>query len=180
MIRIWIAFLLLITVPALAQKPAAPKKPKPKKPSMWLVSGKVEKTFAYCGGARPSKEVLENLQSPVAYAGKKFYIREGRINTTSAKIVASFVTDSAGNFKVSLKPGTYSIIVEEQLNTIKASDLQTTELKVDEQCLKQWWSKPLQVIQVKGVVNNLKFSFHQRCFIGSDIPCISYTGPTPP
>jgi hypothetical protein len=147
----------------------------------YSIKGKVTQTFSYCGGAAPSKEMIDNLAKPVAYPGKKFFVRRGKINSTENKIVKSFISDSIGEFSIDLPAGTYSIIQEEQVNEIKASHLIKENLEVDSACLQKWWSEPYYILEVNGKNKEpLNFNFHHRCFISSDIPCISYHGPMPP
>lgn len=146
----------------------------------YAISGKVTQVFAYCGGAAPSEEMLERLAKPVAYAGKKFFIRLGKINRVNAKIIKSFTTGKNGEFSFRLAPGTYSIILEEQFNLIKVGDVANEFMQVDEKCLEEWWSKPFYLLKVKNKnISELNFNFHHQCFISFDIPCITYVGPQP-
>jgi hypothetical protein len=46
------------------------------KPQARLVSGEVTQTSSYCGGARPSDEMVQEQNRPKPYGGKKFYIRK--------------------------------------------------------------------------------------------------------
>ncbi len=154
------------------------KKEKPLK--TYKVSGKVTQTFAYCGGAAPSQELLDQLAKPVAYAGKKFFIRRGKTNSINAKMIKSFTSGKEGEFSFILSPGTYSIILEEQLNIIKAGDLTKEFIEVDEKCLKEWWTKPYYLLEVKNKqITDLNFNFFKRCFFSNDIPCSTYNGPQP-
>ena len=152
-----------------------------KKSKAYLISGLVEQTSSYCGGARPSQEMLDKLARPKVYPNKKFYIRQGKINRTEAKIVTRFTTDSTGKFTIQLKPGTYSIIVEEQLYSVDPNKYENENQQVDRKCLDEWWAKSyyLLVIKNKNIID-LNFVFHHRCFVRSDIPCITYKGPLPP
>lgn len=146
----------------------------------YTVSGKVTQTFPYCGGAAPPQELMEKLAKPVVYAGKKFFIRQGKTNNRDAKIITSFITGKDGEFSIQLSTGTYSIILEEQVNSIKAQDLTREFIQVDEKCLEEWWSKPYYLLEVKNNdINDLIFNFYHRCFIVNDIPCINYVGPQP-
>ena len=145
------------------------------------VSGNVQQTSSYCGGARPTDEMLKQFATPVAFPNKKFYIRCGKKNTAKGKIVKTFTTDQNGFFSIELKPGTYSIILEEQLKKIKAVDYINQNQQLDTNCVKDWWKKPYYLLVVKDKnISELNFLFHHRCFIKSDIPCITYTGPLPP
>jgi len=148
---------------------------------LFAVSGNVTQTFSYCGGAAPSKEILDQLATPVPFAGKKFYIRKGEVNDTNKVILKSFESDSKGNFSFSLPNGTYSIIVEEQLHAINPSDYSKEFEVADEKCLLDWWSKPYFILRIKDSdIKQLNFSFFHRCFVSHDIPCITYQGPPPP
>ncbi len=151
------------------------------KRSSFIISGKVSQISAYCGGAKPTQEMLDRLAVPTAYPNKKFYIRKGKVNTLKSKSVTSFTTDSTGAFSISLAPGIHSIIVEEQLNEIKPNDFVNKNQRVDEKCLNDWWSKPYYLLEIKNKnIVELNFVFHHQCFITNDIPCIYYTGPLPP
>lgn len=152
-----------------------------KKQRTYIVSGTVQQTFSYCGGARPSQAMLDKLAMPKTYPDKKFYVRKGNANNSNAKIVTTFITDSAGGFSIRLKPGIYSIIVEEQLHPIKPNEYINENQQMDSKCLDEWWAKPYYLLEVKNKnINDLNFVFHHRCFISNDIPCITYQGPLPP
>mgnify|MGYP003489950140 CR=1 FL=1 len=145
------------------------------------VSGKVTQSFLYCGGANPPRMVIEDLARPVAYPGKKFYIRAGSINNAKLKVVNGFTTDSAGSFSFRIAPGIYSIILEEQLVQPDVKKYEKQNLRLNRKCLDQWFIKPYYIIEVKDKdISDLNFHFLHRCFIDSDIPCISYDGPMPP
>ncbi len=146
----------------------------------YSVSGKVEETRSYCGGAKPSPEILKRLQTPTPYAGKKFYIRKGNTNNINEKVILNFTVDSIGNFSFKLPSGIYSIVQEEQLTEIKASNFKSKTIDVDEKCLTEWWQKPYYLLEVKNEnISNLNFSFHKACFVPLDIPCLKYVGPSP-
>lgn len=148
---------------------------------LFTVTGMVTQTFSYCGGAAPPKQILDKLKTPVPYPGKKFYIRSGKINTVEAKIVRSFTTDSSGGFSVSLEAGLYSIIQEEQLNKINASDYTRQNQEADEQCLLEWWAKPYYLLEItSNNIGGLNFNFQHACFVSADIPCLKYVGPPVP
>ena len=147
----------------------------------YTVSGKVTQTSRYCGGARPPEELVKKLAIPVAYPNKKFYIRQGKTNSINAKIIDSFVTGSTGSFSIQLSPGTYSMIVEEQVKEIKPGDYTKKYEVADSKCLQDWWAKPYYLLEVKDSnIGQLNFVFNHRCYISSDIPCITYNGPLHP
>jgi hypothetical protein len=144
------------------------------------ISGVVTQTSSYCGGIPPSKQLLKRLATPKPYPAKTFHVIKGDVNTVSREIVLSFTSDQQGAFSFQLSPGTYSIIVDEQAKPLNADDYKKGSISVDEACLKSWWAKPYQLLEVKDAdIKGLKFEFHHRCFIRYDIPCLRYTGPLP-
>lgn len=144
------------------------------------IKGNVKQTFSYCGGARPDESLLDRLATPVSFGGKKFYIRKGKTNNLKNKVILGFETDSIGNFSFEIKPGVYSILLEEQLNWINPKEYSSRNQKVDENCLKKWWSKPYYLLVVTKFNNKkLDFLFQHRCFINNEIPCIEYIGEMP-
>lgn len=148
----------------------------------YTISGKVTQTNSYCGGAEPDPETLLACETPQKYPGKKFYIRKGDINSINSKIEFSFVTDDNGNFSFQLPPGTYSIILEEQVNKVDMSKYQSnSSLIVDKKCIDQWWKRPYYTLTISDKdISGLQFSFYHRCFVQTEIPCIQYDGPMPP
>jgi hypothetical protein len=86
------------------------------------VKGKVEQTFPYCGGAKPTKEIVDECNTSKPFANKVFYLRNRKLNTRTNNIIKTFTTDSLGNFSLKIRQGSYSIIVEEQLKDIKSED----------------------------------------------------------
>jgi hypothetical protein len=148
------------------------------------VSGLITQTHAYCGGARPTEEVLKRLQTPAPFPGKKIYIRCGNENTTKKKIIRTVTADSTGHFSIKLPPGTYCIIQEEQVKKLDPDHFlkkETAELKLKKNCLEKWWSTCYQTFEVKATDSHvpLNVNFHFPCFT-EGIPCMQYSGPLPP
>lgn len=147
----------------------------------YRITGVITQTSSYCGGAAPPEQLLKKLATPAPYPGKKFYIRAGKVNSATGKIIVSFVTDENGLFSLKLAPGIYSMIVEEQLKPIDIKQLEAPQLKADEKCLKDWWAKPFYLLVVKNRdISNLSFNIHHACFVEHDVPCLQYIGPAIP
>jgi hypothetical protein len=148
----------------------------------FIVSGKVTQISSYCGGAQPSPEILAGYEAPSPYAGKTFYIRKGKINTTKQPVILSFKADANGKFSIELPPGTYSIIQEPQIKKINPNEYNIEgSISADADCLKKWWEKPYYILEIKEKnITGLHFEFHHPCFISADIPCLQYIGPLPP
>ena len=153
-----------------------------KKTVLFNVSGKVTHTSAYCGGAAPTEEMMNEYRKDKPYAGKIFYVRKGNTNTLKAKIILSFKADADGKFSFQLPPGIYSIIQEPQVKEMNMKNYNKKgSLQADASCLKNWWLKPYYILEIKDKdVTGLHFKFHHPCFVSDDIPCIRYTGPMPP
>jgi hypothetical protein len=153
------------------------------KAKQYAVHGTITQTRSYCGGARPSDEMLEKLNTPRPLPGIKLYVRSGNTNQLKKRIQRTIVADSAGNFVIHLPPGTYCIIQEEQIKKLNPESYrkkQTEYLKLDENCLNKWWSDCLLTFEVKAEdKKGLNINFNTPCFTNG-VPCLNYTGPMPP
>jgi hypothetical protein len=138
----------------------------------FTISGKVSQTSSYCGGAPPSKEMLEEFARPEPYSGKTFHVLKPKSKTSLLK----FTSDAQGNFSFSLPTGTYTIVLSEQLDKNSVNKYRKDpEYIVDETCLKTWWNKPYYVLTVKNKdVKGLAFEFHHPCSYPVDIPCVQH------
>ncbi len=148
------------------------------------VSGNVTQTNSYCGGARPSDEILNQAATPRPFPNKKFHVIKGEINTVGREIFLSFTSDSIGDFSFKVAPSTYSIILDEQAQAPDTKKYESEVVKVDEACFKEWWAKPYYLLEVPAAsqtttIKGLNFNFHHKCFIKYDIPCLQYDGPLP-
>lgn len=144
----------------------------------YSVSGKVITNKVYCGGAAPTKEMLENLKMPILYAGKTFYIKKQSENYVGKEILLSFTSNSFGEFKIQLSPGKYAFFLDEQINEINFKE--EKNINLNQSCYKDWLQKPFFELEVKKEsINDLLFTIPKKCFINFDIPCLEFTGPRP-
>jgi hypothetical protein len=175
-LRLLLAGLLLFSLAACSQKAATQSTP------AYKISGLITQTHAYCGGIRPPADLLNQLNTPQPFPGKKLFIRSGKENVIDQKIMSEFIPDSGGHFSVQLPSGTYCIIQEEQVKDLDIPAFRKklpANLKLDEACLKQWWGKSLMTFEVASSdKNDLRLNFHIPCFT-EGLPCVSYTGPMP-
>ena len=148
----------------------------------YTVSGKVTQSSAYCGGMRPSEEMLNELTKSKPYAGKIFYVKKGKSNDAKQKILMKIVLDSSGHFSFHLPPGNYVLLLAEQLKPIDFKALsKLTNITYDKTCVQQWWQKAYLNLEIKDKnIEDLQFHFQHPCFISGDMPCLTYTGPMPP
>ncbi|MBA2610493.1 MAG: hypothetical protein H0U95_00885 [Bacteroidetes bacterium] len=145
------------------------------------ISGTVLHSFSYCGGIEPSPEMMAEFTKLKPYAGKIFYVRKGKTNTTKGKIILSFKADTTGKFSFQLPPGNYSIIQQQQVKKLDITLYKKQFITADENCLKTWWEKPYHVLEIKDKnISKIEFKFNHPCFISDDIPCLQYDGPMPP
>ena len=76
--------------------------PVPEKTTVF--TGKIMATNAYCGGAYPNDEIMEDLKQGFPYEHKTLRL----IPTGKGKAV-SFTTDRSGKFSVNIVPGSYRL-----------------------------------------------------------------------
>ena len=136
----------------------------------------------HCGGARPPKELMDNLTKPSPFPGKKVYIRSGTENSLDKPVIRELIADTGGRFSLLLPSGTYCIIQEEQVKTLDTDFFRkklTSYHKLDEECLKQWWGKCLMTFEIgTSDKTGMNINFHFPCFTNG-VPCVTYTGPLP-
>lgn len=155
-----------------------------KKAKKIRVSGTVTSTSSYCGGARPSDEILADVATPRPIPNKKIYIKKGESNSFDSKAIIVLTSDAKGNFHAKLAPGKY-LVVDSTKNDmtyynmlLKTYKDQTVNYEaIDTLCLKEWYTKPNCVFEViDKEVKDINVNFHRTC---NDIPCALFRGPLP-
>jgi hypothetical protein len=128
-----------------------------KKVKKYSVSGVITGTSSYCGGARPTDEMLADIATPKPIPNKKIYIKKGEINLFKSKVLLTLITDTVGNFKAKLPPGKYLIVDEDKKDLtyynrlLKEHKEETKSFDaVDSICLKEWFLKPDFIFEVKN------------------------------
>jgi hypothetical protein len=148
--------------------------------------GKLTQSQSYCGGARPTQEIMDDINKPTPIANKTLYIKKGLTNNTKSKTVLKVKTDSLGHFHCKLAIGSYYIVGDNKINLSYYSTLLKKYSKasknfkaIDQTCLKDWLKQPALQFKVKAV-NNDTLKIHEviPCEWNS-IPCASYTGYLP-
>ncbi len=155
------------------------QKQKRTKTTYTLVKGIITTTTSYCGGARPSEEIMEELQKPKPAKGKTIYIKYGSKNVSKLKIIRKIVTNELGEFEVKLKRG----FIYQFMDDWKSKPFltpQNTEFVVwDINCLKSRFATPDFILDLKKNNGGLvEINYHQPCFYNPY--CGEYSGPLPP
>lgn len=143
------------------------------------ITAKITVTSDYCGGARPSDEMLEQLRTPKPAIRRAIYIKYGSVNTEKTRLIKKVLTDSNGMFTIQLKKGyTYQFLEEWQCQNFKIPQA-TQWVKWDEKCFRERYATPNYVLNTKKSKQNLiTFNYHQPCFYNPY--CGEYSGPLPP
>jgi hypothetical protein len=148
---------------------------------------RLTQSSTYCGGARPTEEVLEWHRQEKPLQGQTIYIRQGKTNDLSSKIIAQYTSDENGLIRAKLAPGEYIFIHDEKKDSTYFNSLLNTyskdtqdRKKINKTCLEDWLQEPLMTFEIKkGSNNDLHYNFTRRCS-WNNIPCSQYTGPLPP
>jgi hypothetical protein len=143
------------------------------------IRGAITKTSDYCGGARPSDEMIKTLHTPQPLAEKKIFIKIGTKNSSDLPIYKSVTADENGNFSVVLKCGVSYIFIEDWKGAALNVPQNTQYVIWDAECFKQRYATPDYLLKVKNSGNpKVLINFHFPCFYKPD--CGSYSGPIPP
>jgi len=149
-------------------------------PATVLIAGTVTQADASCGGAAPPANAVAPLDAVRPFPNKTFHLIKGRAHTPDSAIVGRFTSDASGRFSFRLAPGTYAVLVDEQVADPDARKYETRFVKMDDACFKDWWATPYATLEVgSSDLIGLRFHFDHRCFITYDIPCLRYVGPLP-
>ena len=94
----------------------------------------------YCGGARPTEEIIKDAENLKPYANKTIVI------ISSSNKIDSTKTSESGLFKKNLKPGNYKLL--EAWRYYKKADGGLAVSDFDVECLKTEWQKEIKEISV--------------------------------
>lgn len=112
-----------------------------------------------------------------ALAGYRLYFRAGTTNDTMVPVADSAVTDANGRYRVALAPGTYMILLREQLLPYDQllKSYAGTRYQVRPECLQQWWTQPRLLFTVTEKTlqaPSLELVFNENTPV--PCPCISF------
>jgi hypothetical protein len=143
-------------------------------------------TESYCGGARPTEEMLAEMSQPKPMVCERLYLRKGIVNNIDEPVIASEITDNSGKAIFHVKPGQYCVVRASKSDNAQSEKWKKELLKgnelyapLDMDCLKKWLATPELIIEV-GENGPLKFELliNKPCTWNS-IPCAQYIGPLP-
>jgi hypothetical protein len=144
-------------------------------------------TQVYCGGAKPTEEILEELRTPKSAPNVKIYLRKGSINDIKKEIDYQLMSNDSGVVKTSLPAGTYSIVFENKKDQGAYDELldkygteTSYQTAIDTSCLKTFFAQPNGVLVVEEN-NESKITVNRvmKCQ-WTRIPCSNYKGDLPP
>lgn len=127
------------------------------------VKGLVTQTSSWCGGMKPSEEVMKDKSTPKPLAGKTIYIKIGTENSEMKPVYKKVVTDENGAFSVKLKSGVTYIFLEDWKGEAFSVPKNTELVTHDADCYKKQYSRPDYSLFVKGVNKRVIMNFHERC-----------------
>lgn len=143
------------------------------------LKGKVTSTQSFCGGAQPSQEMLQKLETPKPTAAKTMYLKIGSRNTEKTPVYKKMVTDENGEFEVTVKKGNVYLLVEEWKSIPFALPPTREFVTWDEVCFRKSYETPDFIIDTKKkIIPVITINYHKPCFYNPY--CGKYSGPLPP
>lgn len=118
----------------------------------------------YCGGARPTDEILEEAQKAKPYANRKMIL------VSSNGAVDTFWTDVKGKLKIKVRKGEYKMY--EPWRYYKQSFSGAPVEQFDLDCLKKEWSKATVEISVTRKKTNIAFTNDLQNYCDWSLPCL--------
>lgn len=162
-------------MPVAQQKQDTTKAPPPPAPdtTTFAVNGRVLVNTTFCGGAYPSGEMLEEMKKHHPRQGVKIFVKGDSINTDSLPVLYKAVTDGWGRFAFRMRPGHYSIYIDEQGGSSKFNpSLYAPGVTVNTALYKKWWQTPQLTFTVTGDMKLRDLLFTQGCDVQTLCPAI--------
>ncbi len=157
-----------------------------------IVNEKIEVRFhlteteAYCGGAKPPQELLDELNTPKAMANTSIFLRNDTVNNIEDSIDYTFTSNQEGWINAKLPAGQYSVVFADKKDRKTYEDMleqykTSTRLykAIDTDCLQSYFRQPEKVIHVTEKGEN-KYEIKNRKHCKRSVPCATYIGPVPP
>lgn len=148
--KILLVFIITSTLISFSQKKA--------------ISGQINFRQPYCGGARPSAEMLAEAEKSKPYADRTIIIvsHKGKVDSTK--------TDATGTFKIDLKVGKYKVFESWRYYKKAAGGMLVSDF--DAECLKKEWKKEIKEIIVTKQETKISDKNEIVDICPRDLPCI--------
>ena len=149
--------------------------------SSLTIHGKLEQKLNYCGGAKPTQDILDDLKKPKACKNYKLFVKKNDINHQNMAPIDSVITNEKGEFQFTLPQGDYIILSALQLNQHKfESNLAILNLTITNQnLLDNHFKNGLKQFSVDATnLTDLNILIQKKC----DIPegCLGVSTTIPP
>lgn len=118
----------------------------------------------YCGGARPTPEIIADAEKAKPYANKTIIIVSAKGKIDSAK------TNDAGFLNIKLKVGTYKLFEAWRFYKKATGGLVVSDF--DGECLKNEWKKEIKEIVVTKKENKISEKNEIIEICPSNLPCV--------
>ncbi len=164
-------------------KPDKATKPPVESAPKFEVHGYMETLGSYCGGAAPSREMMEEMSKPKPSAGVKVYFRKGKVNDLSQPIVDSLVVDDQGNYSINLPNGDFVMLLPEMRDSsaIKSWRAKDSKTRIaSEECVRNWFRKGIIAFNVMdGSLSVATITLEKPCLLPLGSSCLRWEGPRP-
>ena len=147
------------------------------------INGKLEQKLTYCGGAKPTQDILDDLKKPKACKNYKLFIKKNDVNHQNMAPIDSVITNDKGEFTFYLPKGDYIILSELQLNQNKfESNLGILNLTItDQNLLDNQFKNGLKKFTIDEVnLTDLNILIQKKCDIPEGFLGVSSTIPPRP
>jgi hypothetical protein len=142
-----------------------------------LISGSIMQTISYCGGAPPSRKILDGLNTPKGIPFGRLFVKIGATNVEDAPVIDTIKADEKGNFSTYLPAGNYCLLEEWKAKPFKLP-LNTANQTVDSTCFRSLYNAcDFKLIITDKSIDHIKIIFHRTCPYNQ--PCITYHGALP-
>jgi hypothetical protein len=187
----FLSIILTITACGGSSKVEFDQSMKDKNATAYNVEIRTTQTSEYCGGSRPSEELLNELAQPKPIGNTTIYLRKGKDNDLSQPIIYSFTSDENGLINAKIEKGLYAIVLEHKKDQktydtwLELYGEETEKFSaIDVNCFNSFFSQPDQTIEVinpelNQTANQFTVNTINRCE-RRRVPCASYKGPMPP
>jgi hypothetical protein len=118
------------------------------------VKGTVYYTGIYKGGANPPQEVLDRCCTEHPYTNKTVFLKRNYFSPA----IYTISTDSAGQFRKCIKPGTYGIYINNEEDPARSKAIAAGKINADS----LWITEPYQKIVVDKNLKDLKIYIKER------------------